>query len=93
MKKWLLILLAVFTGVGIAVYQNADMRAYFNGKSDQLLPKHTNQKTSYKWRDHRGQTHLSDTPPEAGIKYDIVEYNEKTNVLPAEAFTGKKKSQ
>ena len=93
MKKWLLILLAVLTGVGIAVYQNADMRVYFNSKTDQRRPEHTSHNKLYKWHDQRGQTHFSDTPPEAGIRYTLVERQDKTNVLPAEAFTGKKKSQ
>lgn len=93
MKKWLLIILAILTGAAIGLYQNADIRAYFDVKTDQRRAKHTSHNTLYKWRDHRGQTHLSDTPPEAGIKYDSVEYNDKTNVLPSEAFTGKKKPQ
>ena len=93
MKKWLLITLAILTGAAIALYQNTDVRAYFETKTDQLLPKHSSQSKLYKWRDARGQGHLSDTPPAAGIKYETVEYDEKTNVLPAEAFTGEKKTK
>jgi hypothetical protein len=93
MKKWLLIILAVLIGAGIALYQNANMRAYFDAKTEQLLPKQLSQHKLYRWHDRQGHVHLSDIPPDAGIRYETVEYDSKTNVLPAEALTGKKKPQ
>ena len=37
----------------------------------------------YKWRDATGQWQVSDTPPGAGIKYEVLYYRSDVNVIPA----------
>jgi hypothetical protein len=37
----------------------------------------------YKWRDATGQWQVSDTPPGAGVKYEILQYRSDVNVVPA----------
>ena len=37
----------------------------------------------YKWRDASGQWQVTDTPPGAGIKYEVLHYRSDVNVIPA----------
>lgn len=36
----------------------------------------------YKWRNAGGEWQISDTPPPAGIEYEVQTYGRETNVLP-----------
>jgi hypothetical protein len=36
----------------------------------------------YKWRDGRGDWHVTDDPPPAGTRYEPLEYRSDVNVLP-----------
>ena len=36
----------------------------------------------YKWRDENGAWQLTDTPPPAGIEFEVSDYREDVNVLP-----------
>jgi len=37
----------------------------------------------YKWRDATGQWQVSDTPPGEGIKFEVLQYRNDVNVVPA----------
>jgi hypothetical protein len=88
MKTFLAVIVGILIAAGIVVYQNPHMRAWFERKSEQVLPAATEQ-TLYRWRDQHGEWHVSDKPP-AGIKYETVRYPTNANVIPAEQLTGKK---
>lgn len=87
-------LLAVATGLlialGIVAYQNPQVRAWFERKTEQVLPASATHQTLYRWKNKHGGWQISDKPPAAGIKYDIVHYPTNANVIPAERLTGKK---
>ncbi len=46
--------------------------------------------TAYKWRDASGTWQLTDTPPPPGVPYETVRVRRDTNVIPAEALTGRR---
>lgn len=92
-KKVILIGLAICTGVGIGLFQKPQFRDYIDRKVTPLLPKSIQERQlakAYKWQDQKGRWQLTDTPPPAGVKYDIIEVNPNRNTLPSSAFTGKK---
>ncbi|MBI1424505.1 MAG: DUF4124 domain-containing protein [Gammaproteobacteria bacterium] len=89
MKKFLAVGLGILIAAGIVVYQNPQMRAWFERKTDQVLPASATEQTLYRWRDAHGEWHVSDTPPQ-GIKYETVRVPTNANVIPAEQLTGKK---
>lgn len=92
-KKVILIGLAICTGVGIGLYQKPQFREFIERKTAPLLPKSMQGQQlakAYKWRDAKGHWQLTDDPPPAGIKYDIIVVNPNRNTLPSSAFTGKK---
>jgi hypothetical protein len=90
MKKFLAVAIGILIAVGIVVYQNPQMRAWFQRKSEQVMPASATQQTLYRWRDKHGEWQISDKPPAAGIKYETVRYPTNANVIPAEQLTGKK---
>ena len=89
MKKVFLLFVALLIAAGIVIYQNPAYLAWFERQSDELLPAAVTHSTTYRWRDHKGQWQLSDTPPGDGVDYEVVEYHKNTNVIPAERLTGK----
>jgi hypothetical protein len=90
MKKLGFIAIIMAIVIGIVIYQNPEYRAWFERKSDQILPENVTHTKAYRWRDKNGQWQLSDSPPPGGIDYEIVEYHKDTNVIPSEKLTGKK---
>ena len=38
----------------------------------------------YKWTDQQGEQHYSNSPPPAGVDYELVDYWENANVLPSQ---------
>lgn len=88
MKK-LAVIAIVLAVTGFVIYKTPEYRAWFEHESDKLLPESVTHSKAYRWRDKNGQWQLSDKPPAAGIKYEIVEYHKDTNVIPAEKLTGK----
>jgi hypothetical protein len=90
MKIWLLILAAILTGAALYIYLDPGLNRQVEQEVKNLLP--DQQATSlYKWRDTRGQTHITDQPPPTGTSYEMVEYRHDVNILPREALTGKPK--
>ena len=90
MKKFLLLSLVVLVIAGYTAYQNPSVRAWFERQTQQVLPASATEQTLYRWRDQHGQWQVSDRPPAAGTKYEIVRYPTNANVIPAERLTGKK---
>ncbi len=46
-------------------------------------------KPLYKWKNKKGKWIVSDTPPDDETKYETLQYNPDTNVMPAKSITGK----
>ncbi len=91
MKKWLIILLVGLLVAGYFAYQDPELRAYFQKRTDEIMPAAITQMKAYRWQNSQGQWQLSDTPPNEGIPYETVEYHKNTNIIPAERLTGEKK--
>ncbi len=87
----LAVLLAVLIGGGYAWWQNEQRqrlqrmeeldRAAHPAKS----PAHAKEANPplYKWKDDKGQWHITDQPPAAGVPFEKVSVNPDTNVVPA----------
>ena len=90
MKKWLLGLVIVSLCGAAFLYFNPHYLHVLERHSQDLLPDTLTHSRAYRWRDAHGQWQLSDQPPPKGIKYEVVEYNKNTNVIPSEQLTGKK---
>lgn len=88
MKKWVSITAIILAITGIIIYQNPEYRAWFERQSNEVLPNTVTHNKVYRWRNNNGQWQLSDKPPAAGIKYEVVEYHKETNVIPSEKLTG-----
>jgi hypothetical protein len=89
MKKFLIILAAILTAVVWYIYTDPLLNQKVKKEVKQLIPPQNNTTTVYKWRDQKGNWQITDQPPPAGIKYEILEYQSNTNVMPSEAITGK----
>ena len=90
MKNFLIAVLGILIVVGYFSYQDPQIRAYFERKTQQVLPDAATQQTLYRWQDEHGQWQLSDKPPASGIKYETVHIHKDTNIIPSEQLTGKK---
>jgi len=90
MKKLLLILAAVLTAVVWYVYHDPRLSSKVQKDIKQLIPREQKTTTVYKWRDTSGNWQITDQPPPAGTRFEILEYQSNTNVMPSEAITGKK---
>lgn len=88
MKKGLWILLLIVIAAGYYLYQDPKLRNQIMGKVHQVAPE-LNQTTLYKWQDEKGQWQVTDRPPQ-GRPYQAISAEDQTNVLPQQAFTGKK---
>jgi len=90
MKKLALILAAVLTAVVWYIYHDSRLNSEVQKELKQLLPQKQKTTTVYKWRDTGGNWQITDSPPPAGTRFETLEYHSNTNVMPAEAITGKK---
>lgn len=88
MKLWLFLLAALLTGVALYVYLDPGLNRQVEQEVRSLLPEQQATRL-YRWTDARGQVHITDQPPAAGIRYERIEYRHDANVLPREALTGK----
>jgi hypothetical protein len=78
--KWLIIL-ALSIGAGWALHHyNPELVERWLSKSPVKVG--SSKTTVYKWRDARGEWHITDKPPEAPIRYKTLEYDSDTNVMP-----------
>ena len=85
--KILVLILLIAASVGGYLYLHPEIvRPLLQGTILEPPPVETK---LYKWRDASGQWQVSDTPPSAGIKYEILQYRSDVNVVPA--LTEKKK--
>jgi len=91
MKKFLFISLLAIIGASYYAYQQGMLNEYLSpdvkSRLDHIDPNMST--TLYKWLDKKGQWQVSDTPPPDGIKFETLNYNKDTNVIPSEQFTGK----
>ena len=78
MKKLLTILLVLLVGVGVLAYLNDDFRNWLKGLS---CSEHATS-VAYKWKDKKGDWHITNTPPPKGTPYETQEILHNTNVLP-----------
>ena len=90
MKKLLIILAAILTAVIWYIYHDPELSYEVKKEVKQLIPQQEKTTTVYKWRDTSGNWQITDSPPPAGISFKTLEYQSNTNVMPAEAITGKK---
>ncbi len=89
MKKYLIILAAILTAVAWYIYDDPELNDKVRTEVKQLIPVPATTTTVYKWRDAKGNWQITDQPPPAGIQFEALEYQSNTNVMPAEAITGK----
>jgi hypothetical protein len=79
--KIIVMLILVAAAAGGYLYLHPEViRPLLQSTPIELPPAET---TLYKWRDATGQWQVSDTPPEKGIKYEILHYRGDINVVPA----------
>ena len=90
MKKLIFILAAVLTAVVWYVYHDPRLSSKVQKDIKQLIPREQKTTTVYKWRDTSGNWQITDRPPPAGTRFETLEYQSNTNVMPSEAITGKK---
>lgn len=90
MKKFFLIAIVVLAVAGYYVYQDPQLRAWFDRQTQEMLPEQATHHVIYRWQDAQGQWQVSNTPPPAGVDYETVRYHKDANVIPAEQLTGKK---
>jgi len=99
MKKILLVSFILLIIFGILLYQSPALRHKLNamlpsGVSEQiqkLTPDKLLNKTKplYKWKNKQGEWIVSDTAPTDGSKYETLQYNQDSNVIPSKQITGK----
>jgi hypothetical protein len=90
MKKFLLILAAVLTGIGLYVYLDPHLSRQLENSVREALPGQSPSSQVYKWRDRQGQWQITDRPPAEGVPYEVLEYDHDANLMPSEALTGRK---
>lgn len=89
MKKYLIILAAILTAVVWYIYDDPDLSHKVKKEVKQFIPSENKTTTVYKWRDAKGDWQITDQPPPTGTQYKILQYQSDTNVMPAEAITGR----
>ncbi|VAW92096.1 hypothetical protein MNBD_GAMMA23-895 [hydrothermal vent metagenome] len=100
MKKFALSLILFVIIFGILLYLSPALRHKINSALPQnisqklqgIQPQILSDKTKplFKWKNNKGEWLISDTPPSDGTKYETLQYNPNTNVIPSESITGKK---
>lgn len=91
MKKWVIIGLGIVIAFAITFYKDPAVKSFLQRQSDNLLPEQITHNKAYRWKDEKGNWHVSDRPPANGIDYEEVHYHRDTNVIPSEQLTGKSK--
>jgi hypothetical protein len=89
MKKFLLILAAVLTGIGLYVYLDPRLSRQLVNTVREALPDQSPSSQVYKWRDASGRWQITDRPPAGDVPYELLEYDHDANLIPAEALTGR----
>ena len=79
--KTLVLIIFIAAAAGGYLYLHPElMRPLLQGTPLEPPPAETK---LYKWRDASGKWQVSDIPPGAGIKYEILQYRSDVNVIPA----------
>ena len=89
MRKLLILLVIIVAAASVYYYFNPQIAQQLPQPIRDTLPV-TGETTAYKWRDAQGRWQITGSPPESGIPYETITVTHDTNVMPAEAFTGKK---
>ena len=99
MKKFLLIFFILIIVFGVLLYQSPALRhklssllpTSVNDQIQKITPDKLLNKTKplYKWKDKQGQWIVSDSPPTDGSKYETLQYDQDSNVIPSKQITGK----
>lgn len=79
--KVILFILVILAAAGAYLYMNPDLWKQWT-RGTPLEPAPTITKM-YKWQDASGQWQVSDRPPDAGIKYEVLQYRSNENVVPS----------
>ena len=77
----LVILGGLILGAGAYVYLDPSMRAELKTQTRELIP--ASSTTLYKWQDANGRWHIEDSPPPAGVAFEVLDYRHDANVMPA----------
>lgn len=93
MKKFLLILAAVLTGIALYVYLDPRLGRQLENTVRETLPGQSPSTQVYKWQNAAGQWQITDTPPPAGTPHETLDYDHDANLMPAEALTGRKPAE
>ena len=79
--KTILFVLVILAVAGVYLYMNPEIwNKWVKGTPLAPAPAVTQM---YKWRDASGQWQISDRPPDAGIKYEVLQFRSDTNVVPS----------
>lgn len=79
--RLLWLLLAVVLAAGIWLYFNPEAGRQLGEKLPEPLSTHRTEHL-YKWRDEAGEWQYTDTPPDAPVEYEKLDYRDDVNVLP-----------
>jgi len=75
---WVLVILAI---AGAYLYLNPEKwKKWVKGTPLEPPPAVTQM---YKWKDANGQWQVSDRPPDAGTKYEMLQYRSDENIVPS----------
>ncbi len=100
MKKVAIVLTLLIVILGLLLYLSPVLRQQVNAtlppdvskKLGDIQPQLFDNKTKplYKWKNNKGEWIVSDKPPGDGTRYETLQYNPDSNVIPAESISGKK---
>ena len=76
----LIIALLVTAGMAVYIYRPDPAVKLLEGTPLEMAPRVTR---AYKWRDADGNWQLTDTPPAAGVEYQVIDVSSATNILPS----------
>ena len=80
-KPLLLVIIGgLLLGVGAYVYLDPTMRAELKTQTRELMP--SSSTTLYKWQDADGRWHVEDSPPPAGVPFEVLDYRHDANLIP-----------
>lgn len=68
-------------GTGAYVYLDPTLRSELKNQTRELVP--SSSTTLYKWQDASGRWHVEDSPPPAGVAFEVLDYRHDANVMPA----------
>ena len=79
--KAILLILVLLAAAGAYLYMNPEKwNKWVKGTPLAPAPSVTQM---YKWRDTSGQWQISDRPPEAGVKYEVLKFRSDENIVPS----------